>query len=203
MSEYKEGDFLRIVPEFDNPYDHNALAIYDDFNHKLGFIDKYTNVEIYRKIKDINYICYITNVHTDYSRPSIEFAIAYETDDSNEDIPGKLFYFYLSKYGQRNLSKAKGDNSNGYDGKQIARKNIGFYTSVTLNRHKAIMLAQSYIDNDDFDSAIDILMDFKNDNDAEVDTRLASAYFLRNDDAEDMKMLSFILKNRLMKAEMM
>ena len=32
MNEYKIGDFLRIVTDFDNPYDYNALAIYEHNN---------------------------------------------------------------------------------------------------------------------------------------------------------------------------
>lgn len=96
--EYKKGDFLRIVPDFNNPYDHNALAIYDDHNHKLGYIDKYSNVTIYHTIKDVDYICIITSVYSDYSKPSIEFQIIYRTEGSKFEISEGIFNDYLAKY---------------------------------------------------------------------------------------------------------
>ena len=98
MSQFKQGDFLRIVPEFDNPYDHNALAIYDDYNHKLGYIDKYSNVEVYHTIKDVDYVCIITYVYQDYSKPSIEFEIIYRTNGRMFSISQNTFEDLVAKY---------------------------------------------------------------------------------------------------------
>lgn len=104
IREYKKGDFLRIVPDFNNSYDHNALAIYDDHNHKLGFIDKYSNVTVYQTIKDTDYICIITSVYTDYSKPSIEFQIIYRTKGSKFEISEDTFNDYFARYNHNNSS---------------------------------------------------------------------------------------------------
>lgn len=103
MCQYKKGDFLRIVPEFDNPYDHNALAIYDDSNHKLGFIDKNSNVEVYNAIKNVDYVCIITSVYFDYTKPSIEFEIIYRTAGTKFEISDKTFNEYLSRYNKSSV----------------------------------------------------------------------------------------------------
>ena len=98
ISEFHRGDFLRIVPEFDNPYDHNALAIYGDHGHKLGFVDKNSNVAVYRQIKGNDYVCVMTQVFYDYDYPGIEYNIIYRNNGTREDISERLFSDLLKKY---------------------------------------------------------------------------------------------------------
>lgn len=38
--EVKEGEILKMVPEPDNPHDSHAVAVYNIFNQKVGYIKK-------------------------------------------------------------------------------------------------------------------------------------------------------------------
>lgn len=98
MFEFHSWDFLKLVPEFDNPYDQNAIALYDNHNHKIGFIDRFLNVEVYEKIKGTDYVCVITSVFADYDTPSIEYQIIYRTPDSFCSISEEVFFQLLSAY---------------------------------------------------------------------------------------------------------
>ena len=107
MSDYQKGDFLRIVPDFNNPHDNHALAIYDDNKHMIGFVDKYSNVSLYESIKDNDYVCLITSVYNDSTKPSIEYQVIYRTTGNREAVSNSTFENYLSKY---NKQKKKSRN---------------------------------------------------------------------------------------------
>ena len=219
MSQYKKGDFLRIVPEFDNPYDHNALAIYDDYNHKLGFIDKYSNVEVYQTIKDVDYVCIITSVYIDYSKPSIEFEIIYRTSGSRESISNSLFNEYLSKYNRNSTSSSNNNKTNQNQGtsqnnlssllsllqgmsnsdeeKPNFNRKIEMYSSTNIDADSAIDEAIEYMDDEDYDSAIDVLSDFENEDNADVFYFLGTAHYERNDDSDDIDDAKYYLEKSL------
>ena len=98
LDEFKRGDFLRLVPEFDNPYDSNALAVYDNFGHKLGFVDKDSNAAVYETIKDTDYYCLVSSVYKSIEKPSIEFEIVFRTNNQVCSVLDEVFDDYLKKY---------------------------------------------------------------------------------------------------------
>lgn len=98
MSDYHKGDFLRIVPDFNNPYDNHALAIYDDNKHMIGFADKHWNTYLYDLIKNNDYVCLITSVYIDSLKPSIEYQVIYKTDGTKFEISEYTFNDFLTKY---------------------------------------------------------------------------------------------------------
>ena len=74
---YNDNDILKLIPEPNNPYDSNAVAIYDSFNHHIGYVAKEINMNVLNIIKNKDYICKITRVYFNYKTPSIEYRIDY------------------------------------------------------------------------------------------------------------------------------
>ena len=58
------GDNLLLQLEPDNDYDKNAVAIYDDSNHKLGYIPRYYSESVTNRInKQMTYSCVVIEVN--------------------------------------------------------------------------------------------------------------------------------------------
>ena len=75
---YHENDMLRLVPDPNNPYDKNAIAIYDTNNNHIGYVGKEDNVKVLNIIKNMTYVCRIKRVYYDYNTPSIEYEIIFD-----------------------------------------------------------------------------------------------------------------------------
>ncbi len=83
---YHDNDFLKLVPEPENTYDKNAIAIYDKNNHHIGYVGKEINVEVLRIMRDFSYNCYISEVYYDNETPSIEFTLDYFEKNKTDDF---------------------------------------------------------------------------------------------------------------------
>ena len=83
---YHENDILCLKPEPDNPYDENAIAIYDMHNHHIGYIGREINAEVLSIIRNHSYNCFISKVYYGYDTPSIEYTINYFDKKSNDDF---------------------------------------------------------------------------------------------------------------------
>lgn len=152
MHQFHVGDFLRLVPEFDNPFDQNAIAIYDDHNHKLGFVDREINVWIYKLMKSTEYFCLITSVYANPDRPSIEYQLIYRTVEPDFDVSESLFRDYYSRYsnsknGNKDNKKAN-DESKSFAETLDGLKNVyeiikQLVTEVTQNP-KILEIAKTY-----------------------------------------------------------
>lgn len=58
------GDNLLLQPEPDNDYDKNAVAIYDNSRHRLGYIPRYYSESVTNRInKQMTYSCVVIEVN--------------------------------------------------------------------------------------------------------------------------------------------
>ena len=101
IDNYKKKDKLRLVLEPTNPYDSNAIAIYDNLKHHIGYISKDVNYQFLDFVENDDYLCEISNVYYDSENPSIEFILLYDLkkdiNRSNSIFPIDVFQ-KLSKF---------------------------------------------------------------------------------------------------------
>jgi hypothetical protein len=108
LNEFHIGEFLRLIPEFDNPYDSNALLIMDEKGNKLGYVEKGLNVELYRIMCQGDYYCIISSVYANIDVPSIEYQFVFKTPNDHFDVPQNIFYDRLNAY-KSEISGFEGD----------------------------------------------------------------------------------------------
>lgn len=197
INKFKKGNFLKIIPDFDNPYDKNALAIYDGENHHIGFVDKYNNVFTYDCIKNNDYVCLITSVYESYVKPSIEYEIIYRTNSPREDISNSLFEDYLKKYNKKFLKKES--NTFVEDLNTTLEKEVEAFKKEDVGLIITNVKAEKMISQGDYESAIKLLEPVRTSDNPEVFLNLGKAYFLKNFEHSDNKEAEeYLLKAREM-----
>lgn len=161
---YHNNDLLSLVPEPNNPYDKNAVAIYDSQNHHIGYVGKEINAQVLDIINNKDYTCRIIGVYYDNYKPSIEYEINYfEKSNVNDFNPYDIFGDDTS------VEDVKKINIDSQQGNNITNKSIDFDSIIED--------ATKLLDEGQFKDAIALLDDYLEYNNSDVFLYQGYAYY--------------------------